>query len=96
MSYALLKMGKYDEFLKCWEESIKIEPKNALAWYNMACYNIQIYEYEKALENLKDAASLDNRGCLNIVNAYRDFKKVIRDTRFVEFFKQNGFQFEIK
>ena len=68
--YALRKLGRYEEAIRCYDRALEIDPRDAVAWYNkgIALDNLRRYEeaircYDKALEiNPKYANAWNNKG----------------------------------
>lgn len=63
------KRGRYNEGLEVDERLAKLEPKNALVFYNLACSYSLTDQFERAVKALKRAFKL----------GYRDFQWLARD-----------------
>jgi tetratricopeptide (TPR) repeat protein len=61
--------GLYDQGLKIDQQLSRLEPRNALVFYNLACSYSLIRDFERAAESLETALSL----------GYRDFNWLVRD-----------------
>src|SRR5689334_4308299 len=61
--------GKFDQSLKIDERLARLEPRNPLVYYNLACSYSLIGEVDRAVSALEKA----------IVLGYRDFKWLARD-----------------
>lgn len=63
------KRGRYDEGLEVDERLAKLEPKNPLVFYNLACSYSLTERFDRAVKALKKAIKL----------GYRDFTWMARD-----------------
>jgi tetratricopeptide (TPR) repeat protein len=82
----LYELGKYEDALKSLDKAIKINPKNANAWYNASENYVAINQKDKAIEMLKKAVELDNTfkeqaiksDALKALQNDEEFKKIMQ------------------
>ena len=79
--YALTKLERYDEAIKCLNKATDIGPENPWTWYNRAIYYSIKKETEKALSDLKRAIEL-NESLKEIAKKDEDFKGLWEDEGF--------------
>jgi len=65
----LFQQGKYAECEPLLRQVLRIDPKNHVAWYNLACYHSRVGEKGKAIESLEKAVEL----------GYSEFRHLERD-----------------
>jgi len=56
---ALYFLGKYDEAVKCYDESIKIDPSNPIVWNNRGLALYYLGKYDEAILAYEHAITID-------------------------------------
>jgi Flp pilus assembly protein TadD len=71
---ALGNQGKYDEAIKCFNDAIRLDPKNVDAWNNKGVTLVIQGKYDEALKAFDEAIRIDP----NLVGAWNN-KGVVLD-----------------
>ena len=81
---ALYFLGKYDEAIKCYDESIKIDPSNPVVWNNKGLALYYLGKFDEAIASYEHAITIDpsdadawnSKGnSLNSLKKYEEAKK---------------------
>jgi curved DNA-binding protein CbpA len=56
---ALYFLGKYDEAIKCYDESIKIDPSNPVVWNNKGLALYYLGKFDEAIASYEHAITID-------------------------------------
>lgn len=60
-AYALRELDKNDEAKTVALHGLKVHPKNAILWFNLACYCSLLGEYQDASDHLDSAIKIDKQ-----------------------------------
>ncbi len=56
----LAKLGRLDEALPCFDEALRLEPDNDIAWYNKGDTFVQLADYAQAITCYERTAQLSS------------------------------------
>lgn len=79
--YALIILKRYQEAIVCYNRAIELEPKNAGAYFNIACSYSLLNDIEKSFEFLKKAIDMDIN-YKEVAKTENDFNNIRNDERF--------------
>jgi len=65
MGWAYYKLDSLEKAIECFQRAVKINPKLAVAWYNLGLVYDTLHDNEKAVEYYKKAEELTSSADAN-------------------------------